>query len=223
MRYNRAGPSGFMIRRLLNLMTSAPRPATATKRGRWFRQYTGMKRRPDGESAMSPLKLVRMWGRVPWACLLGLVAPAALAAVLVVGYVRPGSFQVNQFPPTPSRWYAVPLPGVIQVYHFGATVPESTVPFFMRMNSGGGTWARGALVLGETRVSAALSASAVTGYVHQGGGPGRRRRSPAGRSACGGRSGCRGSCSCRPLRSHSGGTGNGSAAPRGCARDAATT
>ena len=108
---------------------------------------------------------------MPWTCLLWLAAPAVLAALLVAGYVRPGSPQVNQFPPpTPSRWYAVPLQGRIQIYHFGAAVPESAAPDFVRMNLNGGTWGRGSLVLGETRVSPFAGGSVTAGYVHQGGG-----------------------------------------------------
>jgi hypothetical protein len=116
------------------------------------------------------VKLGRTSGHLPWACILLLVPAPALAVLLIVGYVRPGSDQVNQFAPTPSRWYLVLRPGDIYVYHFGDTVPDSAVPSFAWMNRHGGARARGELVLGESHASPALNGVTQTGYVHQGGG-----------------------------------------------------
>lgn len=114
----------------------------------------------------------RTRGRVPWAGLLWLAPAAALAALLVAGYVAPDSGQINQFAPTPPRWYVRVRLGTVDAYHFGATVPDSTVPSFARMNRHGGARARGELDLGESRLSAVPGVGGLTqsGYVHQGGG-----------------------------------------------------
>ena len=115
------------------------------------------------------MRLRRTASTVPRRCVLCLAIPAALGALLVVGYLRPGSSQINQFAPTPSRWYGVMQPGGVHVYHFAASVPEASAPLFARLKASAGTWGRGALDLGPTRVYAIPSATVTTGHVHQGG------------------------------------------------------
>jgi hypothetical protein len=121
---------------------------------------------------MARVKVRRTVASIPWPYLLCPVPPVALAALLAFSYAAPGNWQINQFPPTPSRRYVTMLPGSIQLFHFGASVPQAAVPFFVQLNPPSGACGRGELALGRPRISYVLEISVLRGHMHQGGSSG---------------------------------------------------